>query len=532
MSGSVPEDERPPGIPDDVEITLSAREPVSDPTLGIPVDVPARGSPPHRLVTIGDSLFHGFQSGAVFHTDLSVPAILAYELGWLDQFRFPVYGGPGGLPFNIELLLRELEQRFGTRLDWWEVPLALFRARQWMDEVEDYWERGPGSTVPALTGIKHDLAVYGWDLRDALELTAQQCQDRLKRPKDDLVTQFVENDSQRAALRVYPTAPEPARSLTLFGAAAQLGADDADGTADHGIETLVVFLGANNALSTVTRLKVVWSDDGYDDLDRKGAFTVWRPTHFAAELARVAETVRGISARHTIWCTVPHVTVPPIARGLGPKIAPGSRYYPFYTRPWVTDRDFDPRRDPHLTAQEARAIDSAIDQYNDTIVDAVRTARSAGLDWYVYDVAGLLDRLAQRRYIEDVLARPPWWVPYPLPPELQALTPVPDSRFLTSDGQGGRATGGLFSLDGVHPTTVGYGILAQELIQVMRRAGVEFRMPDGTVRPDPVTVDFTRLIRRDTLVTRPPQNLTSTLGILGWADEALDFLPIALPFGR
>jgi len=425
-----------------------------------------------------------------------------------------------------------LEQRFGPRLDWWEVPLALFRGRRWMDEVEDYWERGPGSTVPALTGIKHNLAVYGWDLRDALELTAAQCQDRMQRPKDDLVTQFVENDSQRAALRVYPTAPEPARSLTLFGAATQLGADDADGTADHGIETLVVFLGANNALSTVTRLKVVWSDDGYDDLDRKGAFTVWRPTHFAAELAGVAEAVRGISARNAIWCTVPHVTVPPIARGLGPKIAPGSRYYPFYTRPWVTDRAFDPRRDPHLTAQDARAIDSAIDQYNDTIVDTIRAARSAGLDWYVYDVAGLLDRLAQRRYIEDVLARPPWWVPYPLPPELQALTPVPDSRFLTSDGQGGRATGGLFSLDGVHPTTVGYGILAQELIQVMRRAGVEFRMPDGTVRPDPVTVDFTRLIRRDTLVTRPPQNLTSTLGILGWADEALDFLPIALPFGR
>jgi hypothetical protein len=109
---------------------------------------------------------------------------------------------------------------------------------------------------------------------------------------------------------------------------------------------------------------------------------------------------------------------------------------------------------------------------------------------------------------------------------------VPDSRFLTSDGQGGRATGGLFSLDGVHPTTVGYGILAQELIQVMRRAGVEFRTPDGAVRPDPVTVDFTRLVRRDTLVTRPPQNLTSTLGILAWADEALDFLPRALPSGR
>ena len=184
------------------------------------------------------------------------------------------------------------------------------------------------------------------------------------------------------------------------------------------------------------------------------------------------------------------MTVPPIARGLGTKIEPGSRcYFPYYTRPWISERNFDPRQDPHLTSQEVRAIDSAIDQYNDAIVDVVSAARTDGVDWYVYDVAGLLDRLAQRRYIDDILARPPWWQPYPLPPELQALTPVPDSRFLTGDGRGGRATGGLFSLDGVHPTTVGYGILAQELITVMRRAGVDFRLPTGPrdLTPSPST---------------------------------------------
>src|SRR5512132_3615235 len=532
VSDSVPEAMVAPGVPDDVVITLTPREPVSDPTLGIPVQVSAVGQPPHRLVTIGDSLFHGFQSGAVFHTDLSVPAIIAYELGWFDQFRFPLYGGPGGLPVNIELLLRELEQRFGTRLDWWEAPMALFRGRQWMDQVEDYWERGPGSVVPQLTAINHNLAIYGWDLRDALGITAKVCIDQLRRPKDDLIHQIVENDSQRAALRVYPTAPNAARSLTVFDAAAKLGAEGAGGAADHGIETLVVFLGANNALPTVTQLKVVWSDVGYDNQNRKGAFTVWRPTHFIAELSEVAERVRSISARHVIWCTVPHVTIPPISRGVGPKIEPGSRYFPYYARPWISDRAFDPRHDPCITSQEARAVDSAIDQYNDAIVEVVRAARTDGHDWYVYDVAGLLDRLAQRRYVDDPLARPPWWQPYPLPPEVRALTPVPDSRFLAGDGKGGRATGGLFSLDGVHPTTVGYGILAQELIRVMRRAGVEFRRPDGSVRPDPVTVDFTRLLRRDTLVTRPPQNLTSGLGILAWADEALDYLPLALPFGR
>jgi hypothetical protein len=188
-----------------------------------------------------------------------------------------------------------------------------------------------------------------------------------------------------------------------------------------------------------------------------------------------------------------------------------------------------PQRDPKLTDQQARAIDYAIDMYNEAIHNMVEAARRAGRDWYLLDMAGLLDRLASRRYIDDPNARPPWWTPYPLPAALKALKPVVDSRFLTSDGEGGRATGGLFSLDGVHPTTVGYGLIAQEVINIMRRAGVRFRFAGGDERPDPVAVDFDRLILRDTLVRTPPRNLRSTLDMIGWADEALDWAKRALP---
>jgi hypothetical protein len=48
-------------------------------------------------VTIGDSLTQGFQSGAIYDTDLSYPAIIAYEMGWLDWFRRPHYNGFGGV---------------------------------------------------------------------------------------------------------------------------------------------------------------------------------------------------------------------------------------------------------------------------------------------------------------------------------------------------------------------------------------------------------------------------------------------------
>ncbi|MFD3579164.1 hypothetical protein [Streptomyces sp. NPDC058644] len=481
------------------------------------------GNPQHRLVTVGDSLTQGFQSAAIFNTPLSYPAIVAHELGCLPSFRHPLYEGHGGLPFNLELFLRDLEARYGRTVDWWEAPQALFRARGVMDRVEDYWERGPGRAVPSTTAIMHNLAVFGWDLRDALSKSADECRKRIDAPRDDLVNQLVQNAGERAALRVLPTRPQSAGALTQLGAAAELGKGTEGTDTKHGIETLVIFLGANNALRAVTELRVEWSKDaGFDSLDDKRRFTVWQPKHFTSELRKVAAEVAAIKARHVIWCTVPHVTIAPIARGVDDKVRPGSRYFPYYTRPWISDRDFDAHRDPKITDDEARQVDDAIDAYNDAITATVRAARSKGKDWYLLETCGLMDRLASRRYAEDPLARPDWWQPYPLPSALQALSPPPNSHFLAAKN-GRRTDGGLFSLDGVHPTTVGYGILAQELINVMRLAGVRFFRPDGeTLRQDPVLVDFDRLIRHDTLVNRPPGNLGSALGVLGWADEATD----------
>ncbi|MGH3782930.1 MAG: hypothetical protein ACRDRO_20490, partial [Pseudonocardiaceae bacterium] len=323
--------ERPANTPDEVDITAQAREPVWDPTLGIPVDITWRGSATHRLVTIGDSLSQGFASGAVYQTDLSYSAIIADELGW-DGLRYPRYGGPGGLPLNLELLMRELEQHFGATLDWWELPMALFRGRRFADQVEDYWERGLGAVPPAPSATNHVLAVYGWGLRDALDRTADSCAAEIGAATDDLVHQVVENHGARAALRVLPRATQADRRSTVFDAAAALGAQpgtELGDDPDHGIETLVVFLGANNALGAVTELRVVWSGPGYDDLACKDAFTVWRPGDFIAELARVVTKVQAIRARHVVWCTVPHVTIAPIARGVASKVAPGSRYFPY-----------------------------------------------------------------------------------------------------------------------------------------------------------------------------------------------------------
>jgi hypothetical protein len=113
------------------------------------------------------------------------------------------------------------------------MPLALFDVRHLMAEIEDWWERGPGSIVPAEVGIKHNLAIYGWDLRDTLERTADTCLAAIEVPRDDWLDQIVQNAGDRSALRVLATArargADGARgggkALTPIEAALALGAE-------------------------------------------------------------------------------------------------------------------------------------------------------------------------------------------------------------------------------------------------------------------------------------------------------------------
>jgi len=513
--------------PPDVIIRTEARRPETDPTLGIPVRVNSQGSPRHRLVTIGDSLTQGFQSGAIFNTALSYPALIARELGWAE-FRIPHYAGPGdGLPLNLEYLVRQLERRFGDTLDWWEFAPGLVFVRDLLDQIEDYWERGAGRVVPDPTSpIHHNLSVYGWDLRNSLSRTADLCQDIIDAhpAQDDFLDQIVENANERAALRVLNSARDargralaPIKAAAALGAEGQLETDNGDG-----IETLIVMIGANNVLGSILTFNVVWSDQGYDDMARNDRYTVWRPIHFKAEWDKLIEQLQQVQARHVIVSTVPHVTIAPLARGVGGKIDAGSRYFPYYTFPWIDSRNFDLRKDPHITAAEARAIDSAIDQYNDMIVESVRQARQAGRDWYLFDLAGLLDRVASRRYLEDPAAQPSWWNDvggaYKMPPALQQLSPPPDSYFFQSD-KTGRLQGGIFALDGLHPTTIGYGVMAQEFIKIMQLAGVRFYHSDGTERTGSIEIDFRQLITQDSLISNPPHALASGLSLIGWLDK-------------
>ena len=114
-------------------------------------------------------------------------------------------------------------------------------------------------------------------MRDCLSYTAGVAAARLAAspPHDDLLGAIPSNDSDLAARSV----------LGAFGpSAAQIDAARWFGT-NGGIGTLIVAHGANNALRSVVDKNPVWSDTGYDTLDGKGGYTVWRPTHSRSSTA-------------------------------------------------------------------------------------------------------------------------------------------------------------------------------------------------------------------------------------------------------
>ena len=371
--------------------------------------------------------------------------------------------------------------------------------------------------VPGQHGFYENLAIWGWDVRDALDKSRKWCQDKV----DTHVPFFhrphieVSHAGERTGVRTLWQFPKPAEGAD----ATQLTAAKALGE-DGGIETLAVFLGANNALGSVLDLKVKWSQgSGYQDLDKKDSYNVWTPDHFRSELQLLVNQVQQIDASHVIWLTVPHVTVSPMARGVGEKPY-YSRYFARYTRPWISDQDFDADTSPCLTGNDARAVDAAIDQFNWAIKKHVHDQREAGRDWFILDVCGLLDRVAYRRYAASPGAQPSWWddlTPYqPLPAEVLAMSPRPDTRFFGSD-KFGRNQGGLIALDGVHPTTIGYSIIAAQFLEILTGAvGIQ---PAGGATGQ---VDSAALIKADSLNSTPPRLLAEDGRTLGAINEIID----------
>ena len=434
-----------------------------------------------KLVAIGDSLTQGFQSLAIHKTNLSYPAMIAQCLGEeIPDFRVPNFMGKGGLPLNIEWLARQLERRYGQDINFFEWPFAVDSIVDLMDEVEDHWERGKGARKSSNL-LYHNLAVWGFEVADAYNINAKMCKEKIEDTKDEWF-QLPSEPRLRTAYRVLnPPQTEDRDDDTQIEIARRIKKSDGE------IENLLVWLGANNCLGTVTSLKV--KETGQLSPGPNSKYTLWTPAAFKSEFHNLADQIDSIGAKNVYVATVPHVTIPPITRGIMKnrgRLPNKRRYFDFYTHFFIKDKSFNPDRDPHLTREDAQKIDSYIDEYNSVI----RT-QADDKGWEVVDTCMLLDQLAVRRNHGSPK--------YKLPDEIKDL----GVRFFEIDKSGNIANGGLISLDGIHPTTCGYGVIAQEFINVMKAKNPGIR-----------GINFEEIRYWDSLVTKPPRTLDDVFGML------------------
>jgi lysophospholipase L1-like esterase len=458
---------------------------------------------PPTIVAIGDSLTQGFQHGAIRRPEWSFPAMIARSFGHhIDPsvaggYRVPDFGELG-FPVDLERLLGDLEQQLGDSLERREWLIKLPKAtRDHLDRIEDYYERGPGSQPLSFDGHYHNLAVWGFTVNEALTLTPAMCAARVAKREgwvQDDVFDVPSMPMHRAAMRVLNPAASPARAKATV-------LDNLRALAEvEPIDMLIVWLGSNDCLGTVLSLEIADMPpdyDGEDPLERE-AFNLTSNAQFERDYTRLANEITAIlsraSGRRQVYVgTVPYVTIPPLTHGTGTF---EDKYFESYG--WFF-RDDDSGKS--LSREQARLIDRRIDGFNASIH---ATANAHG--WTIVDTAAMLEQLAVRRngcsdqpgnrlrlYLESR-----GFHQHPL----LSLDPLPCvSRYTVENGAGGhrRTRGGLFGLDHVHPSTLGYGLAAERFLEAM----IANNPTDPVISK--ARIDWPTVIRHDTLEQYAPR---------------------------
>jgi lysophospholipase L1-like esterase len=316
----------------------------------------------------------------------------------------------------------------------------------------------------------------------------------------------------RTARRVLNPGDDAERATeTQVKTLARLAAESRAG--GNGIDALLLWLGANDALGTVLTLEVRDMADETKPIPKHPVKRLdWNLTSEAQFEADVRALVAGVSsalAGHSTRIfvgTVPHVTIPPITTGVGHF---DGKYFDHYARFFVSQENFQPLLHKSLTRDQAKLIDARIDAFNAILARAVDDANAAETrrrarsrrSWHVVDCCGVLDELAVKRQgltdqPEQALVR--YYAKRGVTDHpLLRLSPIPSILKLQTDEHGRRTGGGLMSLDGVHPSTIGYGLVAEVFLAAMQQAGV----PDA----DPARVPWDDVITNDPVLQRPPR---------------------------
>lgn len=449
----------------------------------------------HKLVTIGDSLSQGFNNGGIYRTDLSFPSFLADSLDITNNFDQPLFTAQAGIPLNLEVLTRGIADKYGNQFSNTDYLRIIRTTYKTLKRIKKYWEGRMINLARNQASPYHNQSIWGFSINDAWLVNAKNSREFVENQKDRYSVMGVLPEHAKfttARLVLNPTLTKRFESYTQL--------DNVNYLANNGgVENLIICTGHNNILGAVVNLNLKWSEP--DDLEKFVAerdYTIYRPEHFEAEYRKLAGKISKMNIKNVFVPTIPYPTIPPICRGVNADITKVNRgYFDYYTRFWIWDSDFNPDKHPHLTKEEAIQIDQTADAYNEIIN---RVAKE--YDWHVVPVADHVSAMARRRLGGRTLQS------YP-EDFIKALKRNPNTAYLvdennkvtlttdflrTKSDSGEIYKGGIFSLDGIHPTTIAYGLMANVYRDVMQENGVRFKKP----------LDWDFIISEDSLITHPP----------------------------
>lgn len=472
-----------------------------------------------KLFTIGDSISQGFMSLAAAQTKLSYSTLVARSMGLEvgSEYRYPEWEA-GGLPVNLETACRSIE-RYGPNI-WGAEWLKVIRTiNDVVDETEDYYERGPGAAQEPYRGPTsaagddgsvpyfHNVAVQGFDVADSWLVTPELCKQKIAAERGGGEDFLTPNAAfYRTALKVLNPSLEE-----KYDQHSQLEWLK-EHTKKEGVENLLLWLGANNALGTVLGLKIRQTPNDPDrrphlvshEEREEAGWNLWHPADFEAEYAELLDRVDAAMSQNgnedwnVFVGTVPPVTIAPLAKGVGPTYRVTREntttgkdetyvYYKYYVY-FLFEENLVHRNDGlYLTFEDALHIDDCIRKYNATIRTLVeaKNINHPKQRYHIVDIFQAFQDIAIKRNAGQAK--------YKFPEYFNFVYPKVDTRYYHADPDGRLRQGGLSGLDGVHPSAIGQGILAYEFLQAMKRAG-------GV---DGIDLDWQAIFESDTLYSDP-----------------------------
>jgi len=465
-----------------------------------------------KLFTIGDSISQGFMNGAAARTDQSFSTLLATAMGLKPDsqkqdstdYYYPEWK-KGGLPANIEDIFRHINRCYGSEIRGLEWLTTLHNLNRIIDKSEDYYERGEGRAENKYHGncpYFHNVSSWSYEIADSWLVTPQTCMEVIEKQKPidggDGWLAIANAAFYRSALKVLsPNLDHNFSQLDWLKYHAQ----------NEGIENLILLLGSNNAIKTIVNLKTTQtpgnpniSPHQMSHLERrKYNWTLWHPTDFKNEYTELLNRVDSIMSQYNkfkTWKvfigTIPYLTLVPLLKGIGPSVKLGKQgnYFKYYT--YVPfEESFALKKRIYLNLHRALYIDDCVNEYNRIIKDLIRQKNEDYMEeshhtpYSIVDVSEAFKRMDWRRNGGNP--------DYQYPPNVENHSPHINSKYYHADAEGNPQAGGLFSLDGVHPSIVGQGLIAYEFMKVMKDAHVQFHTP----------LNWEEIINNDTLLQSP-----------------------------